>query len=210
MQRGDITRAPVLIVAPTGLLANWSAEHARHLSGTGLGDCLGAFGTGLRALRTDGQALDITRIAEADWVLTTYETLRDHSSDFGAVRFAAFISDEAQKVKTPGVRMTDAVKAMEADFRIAMTGTPVENRLADLWCIIDGVRSGFLGDLHSFSRTYEATAGLESLKALKELLDKPSGAGWLPRPRLSTVRFQAVDVRPAWTVSRPGRRGSTP
>jgi SNF2 family DNA or RNA helicase len=175
MQRGAIDGAPILIVAPTGLLANWSAEHARHLARDGLGNCLAAFGPGLRGLRGTGEGLDIARIEKADWVLTTYETLRDYSRDFISVRFAALLADEAQKVKTPGVRMTDALKAMQADFRIAMTGTPVENRLADLWCIVDGVRAGWLGDLRTFSQTYEAAADLDALKGLKQRLDEPFG-----------------------------------
>jgi len=79
-------------------------------------------------------------------VLTTYETLRDCDRDFGQVRFAALLFDEAQKIKTPGVRLTDAAKAMQAEFRVALTGTPVENRLADLWCILDTVHPGCLGD----------------------------------------------------------------
>ena len=62
-------------------------------------------------------------------MLTTYETLRDYDLDFGQVRFSALLFDEAQKIKTPGVRVTDAAKTMNAEFRIALTGTPVENRL---------------------------------------------------------------------------------
>jgi SNF2 family DNA or RNA helicase len=107
--------------------------------------------------------------------MTTYETLLDHSADFGAVYFAALLADEAQKVKTPGVRMTDALKGGYADFRIAMTGTPVENRLADLWCIVDGVRAGWLGDLAGFSRSYEGPTALDDLKQLKKRLDQPFG-----------------------------------
>jgi hypothetical protein len=175
MQAGQINRGPLLIVAPTGLLANWSAEHDRHLSSAGLGDCLAAFGAGLRDLRLPDGRLDHARLAAADWVLTTYETLRNHSPDFGAVRFAVLLADEAQKVKTPGVRMTDALKAMQAEFRIAMTGTPVENRLADLWCITDGVRPGCLGSLETFSRDYEANPDPERLGRLRRRLDSPIG-----------------------------------
>ena len=179
MDNGTIERAPLLIVAPTGLLANWLAEHQTHLSGMGLGDCLAAYGAGLRTLRTvdaDGvPSLDRSRLRAADWVLTTYETLRDYDRDFGAVRFAVLLADEAQKVKTPGARITDAFKGMNADFRIAMTGTPVENRLADLWCIVDGVHSGWLGDLKAFSARYEAQTDLDRLAELKGLMENPFG-----------------------------------
>ena len=61
-------------------------------------------------------ALRFRRLRQADWVLTTYETLRDYDRDFGQVRFSALLFDEAQKIKTPGVRVTDAAKAMNAEF----------------------------------------------------------------------------------------------
>lgn len=108
--------------------------------------------------------------------MTTYETLRDYDTEFGAVPFAAMLMDEAQKVKTPAARMTDAAKGMRADFRVAMTGTPVENRLADLWCIVDGVHSGYLRDLKHFSATYEAPGvEPERMKQLKARLERPFG-----------------------------------
>ena len=179
MKDGTIAKAPILIVAPTGLLANWRAEHDRHLLGAGLGECVQAYGAGLRALiaqrPNEVPALDRSRLSEADWVLTTYETLRDYDKDFGAVQFAVLLADEAQKVKTPGARVTDAIKGMNADFRIALTGTPVENRLADLWCIVDGVHSGWLGDLKRFSRQYEFGTDIERLRSLKALLEGPFG-----------------------------------
>lgn len=105
-------------------------------------------------------------------MLTTYETLRDYDRDFGQVRFAALLFDEAQKIKTPGVRLTDAAKAMQAEFRVALTGTPVENRLADLWCIVDTVHPGCLGDLRSFSARYEREADAEKLARLRNSLDR--------------------------------------
>jgi SNF2 family DNA or RNA helicase len=131
-----------------------------------------AFGKGLSELRKGSERLDTVAIRNADWVLTTYETLRDYDQDFGAVEFAAMIMDEAQKVKTPGTRMTDAAKAMNADFRIAMTGTPVENRLSELWCIVDGVAPGHLNDLRYFSRRFEAEPNAERMSELKASLDQ--------------------------------------
>jgi len=176
MVAGEIERAPILIVAPTGLLENWRAEHDRHLASPGLGQLVQAYGKGLAGLRslTGGvPKLDLALLRSSDWVLTTYETLRDYDRDFGAVRFAAMLLDEAQKVKTPGIRLTDAAKAMNADFRMALTGTPVENRLSDLWCIVDGVAPGHLGDLRRFSATYEAAPTVERLVELKSSLDRP-------------------------------------
>ncbi|WP_083859364.1 DEAD/DEAH box helicase [Bradyrhizobium genomosp. III] len=175
MASGAIECAPMLVVAPTGLLENWRAEHDRHLSAPGLGHCVQAYGralAGIRKVSSDGRpSVDLEALRKADWVLTTYETLRDYDRDFGQVRFSVLLLDEAQKIKTPGVRVTDAAKAMNAEFRLAMTGTPVENRLADLWCITDAVHPACLGDLKTFSASYEKDPDLERLRLLKSSLD---------------------------------------
>ncbi len=194
MAKGELPREPVLIVAPTGLLENWKEEHDRHLSAPGLGTLVQAYGKGLKPLRVpddSGGALHHAILQSADWVLTTYETLRDHDRDFGAVRFAAMLMDEAQKVKTPGIRLTDAAKAMNADFRVALTGTPVENRLSDLWCIVDGVAPGHLEDLKRFSSRFEADTSLESLQQLKASLDQPVGG----RPPLLLRRLKRDELK---------------
>ena len=190
MRDGRIERGPLLIVAPTGLLENWMKEHGAHLAAPGLGTCLRAYGRGLAELRridvNGAPALDLEALSRADWVLTTYETLRDYDRDFGLVPFIAMLCDEAQKIKNPGVRITDAAKGMKADFRIAMTGTPVENRLSDLWCIVDGVHPGFLDDLKAFSSRYEASHNAEALMGLKRDLERPLGG----RPPLLLRRMK--------------------
>ncbi len=179
MEAGHVPHEPMLVVAPTGLLANWLKEHADHLSIPGIGECLPAFGPGLRPLRlTDPNgwpAIDIAALRQAACVLTTYETLRDYDRDFGQVRFAAAVFDEAQKIKTPAIRLTDAAKGMNVGFRIALTGTPVENRLSDLWCIIDTANPGYLGDLKTFSRRYEQDQDPDRLVRLRSTLDRSIG-----------------------------------
>lgn len=178
---GDGAHLPILVVGPTGLLRNWVAEHGIHLQDPGLGEGLEVHGAGLKALRLQGAksgsettgglpVLDVDRLRGADWVLTTYETLRDYQHSFGRVRWLAIVLDEVQKIKNPQALVTDAVKAMNADFWIALTGTPVENRLADLWCITDAIQPGLLGALKEFSRLYETPDAelpgrLESLRA---------------------------------------------
>ncbi len=190
MNAGIVQKAPLLIVAPTGLLANWRAEHDKHLASPGLGNCTEAFGKGLATLKATGAdgrpSLNPKALEQADWVMTTYETLRDYDKDFGQVQFAAALFDEAQKIKTPGVRITDAAKGMNCTFRVALTGTPVENRLADLWCIIDGVHPGLLGDLKSFSETFEKELDPDRLKRLKQSLEKPYGG----RPQIMLRRMK--------------------
>lgn len=177
MKNGAIPQAPLLIVAPTGLLENWREEHERHLQPPGIGQILRAYGKTLAEYRSQGAdgrpSVSQHALRSADCVLTTYETLRDYDRDFGQVRFAAAVFDEAQKIKTPGIRLTDAAKATNADFRVAMTGTPVENRLADLWCIVDTVHPGHLGELKVFSARYEKNADVSLLRQLKDSLDQP-------------------------------------
>ncbi len=176
-------RGPILVVGPTGLLRNWKAEHDKHLKSPGLGELLEAHGSGIRSLRLPNAArggeftgglpvLDVEKLRDADWVLTTYETLRDYQHSFGRIHWLAAVFDEAQKIKNPATLMTDAAKAVNADVVLALTGTPVENRLADLWSIVDAARPGFLGALKDFLRVYEPAAGQNPapMNELKELL----------------------------------------
>jgi SNF2 family DNA or RNA helicase len=150
-------RGPIIIVAPTGLLANWEKEHDFHLHSPGLGEICRVYGRHLKALKvraSGGPTLDHRRIQQANWVLTTYETLRDHHIEFAAIRFCCAVFDEMQKVKSPSSLLTRAAKTLNADFIVGLTGTPIENQLSDIWCILDIVSPGLLGDLKTFSKTY--------------------------------------------------------
>jgi hypothetical protein len=161
---GKQPRRPFLIVAPTGLIDNWLAEHEKHLAPPGLGRAVVARGALLDRYRHAGRVKDVSTGREAlrtrelgaeDWILTTYETLRDYQYSFGAIHFAAVVFDEAQKIKNPGALATNVAKHMNADFFLACTGTPVENRLADLWSLADTIEPAYLGPLRAFSHTYE-------------------------------------------------------
>ncbi|MCD1645307.1 DEAD/DEAH box helicase [Aurantimonas coralicida] len=178
-QAEGASHRPILVVAPTALLRNWIEEAERHLQQGTLGERIDAFGSSLSRLRSptgDGwseeDSLDVARLRKADWVLTTYETLAQHHRAFARVAFSAAIFDEAQKIKNPGTVNTQAAKAMNVDFCLMMTGTPIENRLADLWCIVDRAVPGYLGALKDFSKTYE-DAGEDRLEELKAKLDGP-------------------------------------
>jgi hypothetical protein len=171
MNEEVLPKKPLLIVAPVGLLRNWEAEIDEHLFSPGLGDLVRAYGDHLMTLKrgrhVDGTAsLDTARFSSADVVLANYEVVSDYQLSFGAVPFAAVVLDEAQKIKSPKARMTHAVKALNTDFMLAMTGTPVENRLADLWCIADAVQPGALSDLRDFSAKYEVEGG--DVQALRD------------------------------------------
>lgn len=173
-----VPRRPLLVVAPTGLLQNWQDEHRKHLDEPGLGEVVATYGSGLRRLRhhlgnelTHGApTLDIEALSWAPWVITTYETLRDYQHSFGRVHWRAAVFDEAQKIKNPGIRLTEAALAMNIDFAITMTGTPVENRPADIWTIIDRAEPGWLGTLREFSHRYERESDESELDSLHRRL----------------------------------------
>lgn len=156
MDNGDINEKPLLIVAPTGLLKNWEAEISTHLY-RDLGDLVRVYGAGVRTIATE-RHLNTNRLRDAGVVLTTYETLNRYQISFGAVNFASVIFDEMQKLKNPGIQNYTAANCLNADFWIGMTGTPVENRLCDLWSIADILQPGILGSIKDFSQKYEKAA----------------------------------------------------
>lgn len=174
-------QGPILIVAPTSLLENWKKEAGIHLKPGKLGFCAEAFGSGLKALKTrksarwtEEDALDVDYMRQADWVLTTYETLALYHRSFARIAYSIAIFDEMQKVKSPDSINSHTAKTMNIDFVLGMTGTPIENRLEDLWCIMDRVAPGYLGDLKSFSSTY-GDEDPQALAELKAKMDRPQG-----------------------------------
>lgn len=168
---------PILIVAPTGLLRNWQAEIDLHLEPGALGEIVEAFGANLKSLRLDAgndirggtSKLDVSHWKDAGVILTTFETMRDYHMSFARVPFSAIVYDEIQKLKNPASQMTRAAKALNSDIQLGMTGTPVENRLQDLWSITDVVFPGFLGSSKQFEKTYSATDN-NALKVLQDQL----------------------------------------
>jgi SNF2 family DNA or RNA helicase len=139
---------PYLIVAPVSLLENWENEYPKFFS-----PCV------LKILRLYGSSLpkllEGPQLMNRQIVLTTYETLRKQQLRLCRIDWSVVILDEAQKIKTPGTLVTNAVKALKADFKIAATGTPVENTLVDLWCITDFIVPGLLGSAREFIKKYQ-------------------------------------------------------
>jgi SNF2 family DNA or RNA helicase len=144
---------PILVVAPAKLLEEWKDQIGIHLPPMAFGRPVYAYERGLRDITVErgqetefGRAtLDVERLKQADWVLTTYETLRDHQFSFGMVRFRVAIFDEAQKIKSGTSMLNHAAKTQQPDFVILMTGTPVENSTMDIWTLLDVAWPGFLG-----------------------------------------------------------------
>lgn len=193
---------PILIVAPTALLHNWIDEAERHLGPGALGERVDAFGSKLRHLKgpkdehwTPETAIHVDELRKANWVLTTYETLADNHRAFARVAFSVAVFDEAQKIKSPGAINTQSAKAMNAEFVLGLTGTPIENRLADLWCIMDRVVPGYLGDLKGFVSTYEQ-GGDEELKRLKDILDKAPEGSRAPAVLLRRMKAEILEGLP--------------
>jgi hypothetical protein len=195
----DTNAGGVLIVAPTSLLYNWKAEHEKHLEQPGLGDVLQVHGSHLRHVRQPtGKGLNVETLRQADWVLTTYETLKGYQTDFGSIRFRCVVLDEAQKVKSPDTQVTSATKALNAEFKIAMTGTPVENRRADLWCVSDAVYPGLLGSLKDFSADYERDESREAAAKLKTLITTGTADSATPQPfMLRRMKQEILDGLPS-------------
>ena len=157
---------PSLVIAPVSLLENWKLEIRKFL-GWADDDVLSLYGSALSAARTASSALDddlanagVRKLLQAGFeggykiVLTTYETLRDYEFSLARVAWGVVVCDEAQKIKNPAAFVTQAAKALRADFRVACTGTPVENSLADLWCLFDFFQPGHLGALNEFSKKF--------------------------------------------------------
>lgn len=156
---GRSGRTPLsLLVVPTSLIANWKAEIARFAPSLSVRI---AHPSEQEQCDTDpGKALD-----KCDLVITTYgmvarlEWLRSR-------KWNLVILDEAQAIKNSGTRQARTVKALQADSRIAMTGTPVENRLSDLWSLFDFLNPGLLGSAKAFA---------QYVKMLEERSDNPYG-----------------------------------
>lgn len=142
---------PYLIVAPVSLIENWQNEYMRFFSKPMKVTTLSSQQV---PRKFDRKSIDMMQ--QCDIIITNYETVRNCQLNFCAVNFDIVVLDEAQKVKTPGTLVTNAVKALKSTFRVAMTGTPVENTLLDLWCIMDFCVPGLLGNAKEFAKKYQS------------------------------------------------------
>ncbi|MEO8673736.1 MAG: DEAD/DEAH box helicase [Tahibacter sp.] len=141
-QRGRLD-APALVIAPTSLVWNWRAEAQR-------------FAPDLRVLILHGATREarFEAIPEHDLVITTYPLLARDRDRLMPYRYALLIFDEAQAIKNARTQAAKVVRELDAGRRLAMTGTPLENHLGELWAQFDAVEPGLLGDEKSFTRHY--------------------------------------------------------
>ena len=135
-----------LVVCPASLVYNWMSEIARFSPGFGARAVVGARPARLAALAAAG---------DADVIVTSYDLLRRDVEEYARMRFLRVVLDEAQYIKNPKAQVTRAVKCLDADVRLALTGTPIENRLAELWSIFDFLMPGYLGTRDQFAKRYE-------------------------------------------------------
>jgi SNF2 family DNA or RNA helicase/HJR/Mrr/RecB family endonuclease len=158
--------APSVIFAPKSLLENWENEAKKFFTDS-FPEVLLLYGEKLQQRKQPLRLIDeqlkskgVIELLKPNWtgaskvIITTYEVLTSYEFSFARQPFAFLICDEAQRIKTPGTQVTLAAKKLKADFRIACTGTPVENSLADLWCLFDFVQPGLLGALEEFGKSY--------------------------------------------------------
>ncbi|HXM40620.1 MAG TPA: DEAD/DEAH box helicase [Bryobacteraceae bacterium] len=123
---------PSLVVVPKSLVFNWKQEAAR-------------FTPRLRVLDHTGLARDIHSFADYDLILTTYGTLRRDAAEFKDIEFDYVVLDEAQAIKNPGTESAKAARLLRGRNRLALSGTPVENHLGELWSIFEFLNPGMLG-----------------------------------------------------------------
>ncbi len=144
---------PTLVVCPASLLGNWEAEIRR-------------FAPGVPVRRHHGSGRDVAGITEG-FVLTTYGTMRNDAELLAAVGWDLVVADEAQHVKNSRSAVARALRTIPSRARVALTGTPVENDLTELWSILDWAIPGLLGSRGAFRKVWAGPieSGLEPTKA---------------------------------------------
>jgi hypothetical protein len=130
---------PTLVVCPASLLGTWEREIRK-------------FAPGVPVRRFHGGERHLSGVASDEIVLVTYGILLRDTTRLAEIRWGLIVADEAQAVKNPESRGARALRELPAAARVALTGTPVENRLSDLWAILDWTTPGLLGHLEGFTR----------------------------------------------------------
>lgn len=147
---------PALVIAPVSLLENWRREFAKFTEGMNVFIHHGSHRTGL-----------YTDLLQYDVVVISYNTAVTDLSLLKMISWDALVLDEAQNIKNPSAQRTKAVKELQRTTAIAVTGTPLENHLTDIWSIMDFILPGYLGKLSNFSRDFsDDIDGATSLEPL--------------------------------------------
>ena len=152
---------PVLVVAPTSLLGNWQAEIKRFAPDL---KCLGLHGVGRDKLREQVPGVDV--------IVTSYGTLVRDLAFHLQREYRLLVADEASLLRNPDAEISKALAKIQARGRVALTGTPIENRVQDLWAIFRFVAPGYLGDRKDFKERYEVTTTDADPKASASLMER--------------------------------------
>jgi SNF2 family DNA or RNA helicase len=155
---------PALLIAPTSVVTNWEREVRRFTPGL----CT-LIHQGPSRLRGDAF---IEALRGIDLVLSSYALARQDADLLQSVQWDAVIVDEAQNIKNPSARQTQMIRKFPARFRLALTGTPVENRLSDLWSIMQFLNPGYLGSQEAFRTRYALPIERYNDPAAREALKK--------------------------------------
>ncbi len=148
LEREQAQPGPTLLIAPTSVIGNWQKEIEK-------------FAPQLTTLIHHGsereQSVDAFKqlCMQHDLLITSYTLARKDSKLLGALQWRRIVLDEAQNIKNPKAAQTKAILKLNGDSRLALTGTPVENRLMDLWSIFNFLNPGYLGKQAHFRKTYE-------------------------------------------------------
>ncbi len=170
---------PCLIVAPLSVLQNWKDEVDKTFIHSPFSDIVILQSAGdisryrVGGVETKQMLPEDDNIAEIRYalkvgktytndrldipkrlIITTYQTLRDYQFSLCSVHWRMVVFDEAQNIKNPNTLQTRAAKGLHSDFNLLVTGTPVENSLADFWCLMDTAIAGHLGSFQDFRQTY--------------------------------------------------------
>lgn len=156
-QSDDSAAGPTLVVCPASLMGNWQREIEK-------------FAPGIPVRRFHGSRRSLEGLAGGEFVLTTYGTMRLDASRLTEVTWGMVVADEAQHVKNPYSATARALRTIDARARVALTGTPVENNLSELWAILDWTTPGLLGRLGTFRTRYaQAVEGGQDPAAAERL-----------------------------------------
>ncbi|MEV5011376.1 DEAD/DEAH box helicase [Streptomyces sp. NPDC056159] len=142
-QSDPASAGPTLVVCPASLMGNWQREIEK-------------FAPGTPVRRFHGSRRDLEALGDGEFVLTTYGTMRLDAPRLAEVAWGMVVADEAQHVKNPYSATARRLRSIGARARVALTGTPVENNLSELWAILDWATPGLLGRLGTFRTRYAA------------------------------------------------------
>ncbi|MFF4183600.1 DEAD/DEAH box helicase [Streptomyces sp. NPDC001691] len=171
------TAGPTLVVCPTSLMGNWQRE-------------IGKFAPGAPVRRFHAASRSLEALRDGEFVLTTYGTMRLDAAKLAAVPWGMVVADEAQHVKNPYSATARQLRTIGARARVALSGTPVENNLSELWAILDWTTPGLLGKLAAFRTQYASAAESGSDPAAAERLSR------LVRPFLLRRRKSDPGIAP--------------